>query len=75
MGLEIFSSCLEIASMASVESIRRKTAVEQGYSEHPEEVVSISAMWLLPKEILDGMAEAFNPVGQNEFYLVTPNAK
>ncbi|KAK4277000.1 hypothetical protein QN277_015074 [Acacia crassicarpa] len=69
MGLGMFSSCLAIASMAAVESIRRKTAVEQGYSEHPEAAVNISAMWLLPKEILDGIAEAFNPVGQNEFYL------
>ena len=58
-----------MASLAVVESIRCKVAIKQGYSENPEGVVNISVMWLLPKQILDGMAEAFNAVGQNEFYL------
>lgn len=31
--------------------------------------MNMSAMWLLPREILDGLAEAANVIGQNEFFL------
>lgn len=69
MGVSLFSCCISIASLAIVESIRRKIAIEQGYSEEPQAVVNMSAMWLLPRQILDGLAEASGVVGQNEFFL------
>ncbi|XP_057434724.1 protein NRT1/ PTR FAMILY 1.2-like [Lotus japonicus] len=69
MGVGLFSCCISIASLAVVESVRRKIAIEQGYSEQPQAVVNMSAMWLLPREILDGLAEAANVIGQIEFFL------
>ncbi|KAL6498261.1 hypothetical protein OROGR_028658 [Orobanche gracilis] len=69
IGVGLFSCCISIASLAIVESIRRKTAIEQGFSEEPQEAVNMSAMWLLPRQILDGLAEASSMIGQNEFFL------
>ncbi|CAK8568855.1 unnamed protein product [Lathyrus sativus] len=54
---------------ASFENIRRRMAINQGYSEQPEAVVNMSAMWLLPRQIIDGLAEACGVVGQSEFFL------
>ena len=61
--------CLSTASLAIVEGIRRKLAIEESFSEHPEGVVNMSVLWLLPRLVLDGLAEAFNVVGQNEFFI------
>ncbi|XP_027355928.1 protein NRT1/ PTR FAMILY 1.2 [Abrus precatorius] len=69
IGVGIFTSCIAIASLAIVESIRRKIAIEQGYPEQPQAVVNMSAMWLLPRQILDGLAEGSCLIGQNEFFL------
>lgn len=69
IGLGLFSSCIAIASVAIVESIRRRIAIEEGYSEQPQAVVNMSALWLLPRQVLDGLAEASGLIGQNEFYL------
>ncbi|BAT78332.1 hypothetical protein LR48_Vigan561s002600 [Vigna angularis] len=69
IGVGHFTSCLSIASLVIVESIRRKIAIEQGYSDQPEAVVNMSALWLLPRQILNGLAECSNVIGQNEFFL------
>lgn len=69
MGVGIFAVCLSTASLAIVEGIRRKLAIEESFSEHPEGVVNMSVLWLLPRLVLDGLAEAFNVVGQNEFFI------
>ncbi|KAJ7965968.1 protein NRT1/ PTR FAMILY 1.2 [Quillaja saponaria] len=69
MGVGLVSSCIAIASLAVVESFRRKLAIEEGFSDDPKAVVNMSALWLLPRQIFDGLAEAANRVGQNEFYL------
>ncbi|XLU35159.1 hypothetical protein S245_071225 [Arachis hypogaea] len=69
IGLGLFSSCVSIASLAIVENIRRGIAIDQGYSEQPQAVVNLSALWLLPRQILDGLAEASACIGQNEFFL------
>ncbi|MED6133087.1 hypothetical protein PIB30_025052 [Stylosanthes scabra] len=69
IGVGLFSSCVSIASLAIVENIRRRIAIDQGYSEQPQAVVNMSALWLLPRQILDGLAEASACVGQNEFFL------
>ncbi|XP_052111643.1 protein NRT1/ PTR FAMILY 1.2 [Arachis duranensis] len=55
--------------IAIVENIRRGIAIDQGYSEQPQAVVNLSALWLLPRQILDGLAEASACIGQNEFFL------
>ncbi|RDX92142.1 Protein NRT1/ PTR FAMILY 1.2, partial [Mucuna pruriens] len=69
LGVGLFATCLSVASLAVVEGIRRKMAIEEGLQEHPEGVVSMSVLWLLPKEAFDGIAEALSAIGQNEFYI------
>ncbi|KAL2346927.1 hypothetical protein Fmac_000927 [Flemingia macrophylla] len=69
IGVSLITSCIAIASLATVESIRRKIAIEKGYSDEPQAVVNMSAMWLLPRQILDGLVEASSVIGQNEFFL------
>ncbi|XP_020217230.2 protein NRT1/ PTR FAMILY 1.2 [Cajanus cajan] len=69
IGVGLLTSCIALASLALVESIRRKIAIEQGYSDEPQAVVNMSAMWLLPRQVLDGLAEASSVIGQNEFFL------
>ncbi|KAJ1399104.1 Proton-dependent oligopeptide transporter family [Sesbania bispinosa] len=69
MGAGLFATCLSTASLAVAEGIRRKMAIEEGFSEDPNGVVNMSVLWLLPRQILDGFAEALNAVGQNEFFI------
>ncbi|RDX81721.1 Protein NRT1/ PTR FAMILY 1.2, partial [Mucuna pruriens] len=69
LGLSLLISSIAIASLAVVESIRRKIAIEQGYSDQPQAVVNMSALWLLPRQILNGIAEASGVIGQSEFFL------
>ncbi|XP_024631261.1 protein NRT1/ PTR FAMILY 1.2 isoform X2 [Medicago truncatula] len=69
MGIGLLAICLSTASLAIAEGKRRKLAIDEGFQEFPEGVVNMSVMWLLPRQILDGFAEAFNGIGQNEFYI------
>lgn len=69
MGIGLLTGCIAIASLAVVEDIRRKIAIEKGYEDQPQAVVNMSALWLLPRQILNGLAEALGVVGQNEFFL------
>ncbi|RHN77703.1 putative proton-dependent oligopeptide transporter family, major facilitator superfamily [Medicago truncatula] len=69
MGIGLLAICFSTASLAIVEGKRRKLAIDEGFIEFPQGVVNMSVMWLLPRQILDGFAEAFNGVGQNEFYI------
>ncbi|KAK2641753.1 hypothetical protein Ddye_023516 [Dipteronia dyeriana] len=68
MGIGILFSSLSMASWAIVESVRRQHAIKEGFSEEPEAVVDISAMWLLPHLVMDGLAEAFYAVAVKEFF-------
>ncbi|KAL4603413.1 hypothetical protein ACB092_10G122800 [Castanea dentata] len=68
MGIGLIFSCMSMAAMAVAESVRRELAIEEGFSDDPQAVVSMSAMWLLPHYIFAGLGEAFNAIGQNEFY-------
>ncbi|KAK4558918.1 hypothetical protein RGQ29_008253 [Quercus rubra] len=68
MGIGLFFSCMSMAAMAVAESVRRELAIEEGFSDDPKAVVSMSAMWLLPHYIFSGLGEAFNAIAQNEFY-------
>ncbi|TXG62017.1 hypothetical protein EZV62_013380 [Acer yangbiense] len=68
MGTGLAFSVAAMASWATAESVRRRIAIEQGVTGDPEAVVNMSAMWLLPQYILSGFGEAFNAIGQNEFF-------
>ncbi|KAL2479835.1 Protein NRT1/PTR FAMILY 1.2 [Abeliophyllum distichum] len=68
MGIGLFLSCLASAVSALVEKKRRARALEEGLAELPKAVVKMSAMWLVPQHCLSGLAEAFNAIGQIEFY-------
>ncbi|XP_027344686.1 protein NRT1/ PTR FAMILY 1.2-like isoform X2 [Abrus precatorius] len=68
MGIGLFFSFLHLVTAAIVETKRRKRAIREGYINNPHAVLNMSAMWLFPQLCLGGIAEAFNAVGQNEFY-------
>lgn len=65
MGTGLVLSCLAMAVGAVTEGIRRRMANEQSPD---EQTLEMSAFWLLPQFILFGVAEAFNAIGQIEFY-------
>ncbi|CAK8574661.1 unnamed protein product [Lathyrus sativus] len=68
MGLGLFFSFLHLVTAAFVETIRRRRAIAEGYGNSPQAVLNMSAMWLFPQLCLGGISEAFNAIGQNEFY-------
>ncbi|PSR91259.1 Protein NRT1/ PTR FAMILY 1.2 like [Actinidia chinensis var. chinensis] len=68
MGIGLLLACLATAMAAIIESIRRGRAIDEGLENDPSGVVKLSAMWLVPQYTLLGLAEAFNPPGQIEFY-------
>ncbi|XP_022731022.1 protein NRT1/ PTR FAMILY 1.2-like [Durio zibethinus] len=67
MGIGLLCSCASMVSVANVEYIRRETAI-QGLSDEPQAMVYISALWLLPFNVLGGLAEAFTAIGHMEFF-------
>ena len=68
MGIGLVLSCMAMAVGAITEGIRRRMAIEQGLDEQLDATVNMSALWLMPPNILFGFAEAFNAIGQIEFY-------
>lgn len=68
MGIGLFLSCMAMVVSAIVESIRRRKAIREGYLNNAHAVLDMSAMWLVPQYCLNGLAEAFNAIGQTEFY-------
>ncbi|KAK7839719.1 protein nrt1/ ptr family 1.2 [Quercus suber] len=68
MGIGLVLSALAMAVSAIVENTRRKIAIDQGLADKPRMVMDMSAMWLIPQYCLFGLAEAFNAIGQIEFY-------
>ncbi|XP_071718896.1 protein NRT1/ PTR FAMILY 1.2-like isoform X3 [Rutidosis leptorrhynchoides] len=62
MGIGLLISILAMVVSAIVESIRRHVARSVSNTH------AMSAMWLVPQYSLCGLAEAFNAVGQLEFY-------
>lgn len=65
MGIGLLISILAMVVSAVVETIRRHLARSV---ENPGLTVDLSAMWLVPQYALLGLAEAFNAIGQMEFY-------
>ncbi|XP_015885213.3 protein NRT1/ PTR FAMILY 1.2 [Ziziphus jujuba] len=68
MGIGIVISIIAMLTAATVENIRRNKAYEQGIQDNPDALVNMSASWLLLQNILIGIAEAFNTIGQIEFF-------
>ena len=68
MGIGILFSSASMAAFAILEGVRRKNAIREGFADNPKAVLNISAVWLLPYHVFGGLAEAFNAIGQNEFY-------
>ncbi|KAJ8539614.1 hypothetical protein K7X08_013866 [Anisodus acutangulus] len=69
MGFGLFLSFLSVLVTAVVEVVRRSIAIKEGYSDDPQGLIPMSAMWLLPQNSLTGFAEALHAIGQNEFYI------
>ena len=68
MGIGLLFVCAAKATSAMVETVRRNVAIERGFEDQPNAVIGMSALWLVPECVLLGFAEAFNPVGQVEFF-------
>lgn len=68
MGIGILFCTFSLAVSAIVESYRRAVAIKEGFSDDPNAVVNMSAFWTLPRYIFLGMTEAFNAIGQIEFF-------
>lgn len=68
MGIGLFISILASIVSGFVEHIRKRKAIEQGFLNDPRGVVNMSAYWLVPQYSMHGLAEAFNAIGQTEFY-------
>lgn len=68
IGIGLFLSCMATAVAALVERKRRTVAIQQGLTDNPVGVVNMSAMWLVPQFCLTGLSEAFNVIGQIEYY-------
>ncbi|CAL5439746.1 unnamed protein product [Camellia sinensis] len=68
MGLGLFCSFLAMAVAATVEHFRKRKAIESGFLNNPLGVIPMSAMFLVPQHLLNGMAEALNAIAQNEFF-------
>ncbi|XP_071902883.1 protein NRT1/ PTR FAMILY 1.2-like [Coffea arabica] len=68
MGIGLFFTGLSMVISGVVERVRRRKAIEQGFLNDPQALVDMSAMWLVPQYVAGGFAEAFNAIGQIEFY-------
>ncbi|KAL9661453.1 hypothetical protein QQ045_026277 [Rhodiola kirilowii] len=66
MGIVLLLMSMIVSTI--VENIRRKKAIHEGYLNNAQAVVNMSAFWLVPQNTLSGLAEAFNAIGQTEFY-------
>ncbi|GFZ21581.1 nitrate transporter 1.7 [Actinidia rufa] len=65
IGIGIVFSVLSMVVAGLVEQMRRDSAISHGGSDG---VAPISVLWLAPQLILMGFSEAFNIIGQIEFY-------
>lgn len=68
MGIGLVFNTLHLLTAGIVENIRRNKAIKEGYINDTHGILKMSAMWLAPQLVLAGIAEAFNAIGQSEFY-------
>ncbi|OVA09087.1 Proton-dependent oligopeptide transporter family [Macleaya cordata] len=65
MGIGMVFSILSMVVAGFVEEKRRQSTISHS---RPDGIAPISVFWLAPQLILMGLAEAFNIIGQIEFY-------
>ncbi|KAL8111929.1 protein NRT1/ PTR FAMILY 2.13-like [Apium graveolens] len=65
IGIGIVCSILSMVVAGIFERMRRNSAIKHGDADG---IAPISVMWLAPQLILMGFSEAFNIIGQIEFY-------
>lgn len=65
MGIGLVFSVLSMVVAGLVERMRRTSALSHG---RPDGIAPITVLWLAPQLMLMGFAEAFNIIGQIEFY-------
>ncbi|KAI3763329.1 hypothetical protein L1987_53783 [Smallanthus sonchifolius] len=68
IGAGLCFSIVAMVTSAVVEHVRKDKAIEDGFSNDSQAVINMSAMWLVPQNVLNGLAEALNIIGQIEFY-------
>ncbi|KAF8036284.1 hypothetical protein BT93_C2109 [Corymbia citriodora subsp. variegata] len=68
IGIGLLISCVALFVSAVVEHKRRAEAIREGFAANPYGVLKMSAKWIVPQHCLTGLAEAFNAIGQLEFY-------
>ncbi|XP_021742270.1 protein NRT1/ PTR FAMILY 1.2-like isoform X1 [Chenopodium quinoa] len=68
MGIGLFCAFMSMLVAGIVENVRRERAIAQGFVDSNGQAVLMSAFWLVPQYIFSGLAEAFNAIGQNEFF-------
>lgn len=68
MGIGLFCAFMSMLVAGIVENIRRRQAISHGFANNAEAVLHMSAFWLVPQHCFSGLAEAFNGIGQTEFY-------
>ncbi|XP_031386981.1 protein NRT1/ PTR FAMILY 1.2-like isoform X2 [Punica granatum] len=68
MGIGLVLTTVAMAVSALVERKRRALAIYEGFANNPRGVTTMTAMWAVPQHCLLGLAEAFNAIGQIEFY-------
>ncbi|KAJ8547855.1 hypothetical protein K7X08_021091 [Anisodus acutangulus] len=65
IGIGMVFSILSMVVAGLIEKVRRNSAIMHN---SPDGIAPITVMWLAPQLILMGFAEAFNILGQIEFY-------
>ncbi|KAF6143318.1 hypothetical protein GIB67_039101, partial [Kingdonia uniflora] len=71
MGIGIFISIIATLVSALIEERRRKITFTEptlGFTKGGGAISAMSGFWLIPQLLLTGLAEAFDSVGQIEFY-------
>lgn len=68
MGAGLVFSILAMVMSGIIEHIRKQKAIEEGFINDSQAVVKMSAMWLVPQQVFNGLSEALNIIGQTEFY-------
>lgn len=68
MGIGLFCTFMSMLVAGIVEHIRRQRAISLGFANNSEGVLHMSAFWLVFQHCFSGLSEAFNGIGQTEFF-------
>ncbi|KAJ0613576.1 putative proton-dependent oligopeptide transporter family, MFS transporter superfamily [Helianthus annuus] len=68
IGAGLCFSIVALVISGVVEHVRKNKAIRQGFLNDPQAVIKMSAMWLIPQNVINGLADGLNIIGQTEFY-------